>query len=183
MKTIWEYNEKTKKVEPKEMTFEEVYEQYQKLINNTARKWWQYEDAKQIASIALWKTYENYDSTRGVSFASVAQVFVYRALARYHWQQTRPIRKQEILSMFFENEDGQSIAATLTDNIDYAEKVEAKVLIKKALNELTEQQRKIVALTCYGLPQMEIAREIGTHQVKVSREIKKIRKIFKEEIA
>ncbi|SFM36925.1 sigma-70 RNA polymerase sigma factor region 4 domain-containing protein [Pelosinus propionicus] len=70
------------------MTFEEVYYSFQGLLKNKAYKWsktYDYDEMFQVASIALWKAYEKYDSSvYSIPFMIVAAKFINYALLGYH---------------------------------------------------------------------------------------------------
>lgn len=183
MKTIWEYNRETGQVEPNEMTFEEVYEQYQPLINLVIKKWWSYEDIKQIAEIHLWRVYETYDCSKQISFSHYAQKMITYRLIRHHRNNMSPRVKpsENILSLDYVDNDGKSIMEALQSHVNLEERISLKDEMKRVIDQLNDREKITLHMFCEGYKQREIADVLNTSQVNISRMITRIRNRFNKE--
>lgn len=69
------------------LSFDEVMEQYNPLINKRCQGWtktYEYEELYQTCSIALWRAYAAYDYTQNITFGYLAGKYIDNAIMSYH---------------------------------------------------------------------------------------------------
>lgn len=81
------------------------------------------------------------------------------------------------VSFELEEENGTEYANSESTE-DAVIKSELAENLRRALSNMSEEARRIVAMLEDGKSQYEIAREIGCSQVSVSNKVKKIRQVF-----
>jgi RNA polymerase sigma factor (sigma-70 family) len=149
----------------KEMTFEEVYTQYQQLIRKMTWKWRTIEDTKQIAEIELWRAYQSYNPELGVSFTHYAEQVIDRRFLRLYRDTQYAKRKGELYE-YSDKMGDKSNSFNFDLGID----------IKTILDNLSSPQKEVAMLTYNGYSQTEIARHMHTTQTTVWRRLQGIRK-------
>ena len=85
-------------------------------------------------------------------------------------------------SLQYEFEDNFELLDVIDDRINYEEEILNKVMVKKAMNNLKDIDKKIIFLRMKGLNQNDISEKIGLSQVSVSRRLRKICNKIKEEM-
>lgn len=152
------------------LTFDEVFNMYEAFIKKMAEKWamqYEYDDMKQIASVALWKAFENYDSSTTVGFGSVATVYISRALLK-HNQLNKPktenatSKVKSIVSIeekICKNSDGKEI--TIQDALSredlFTGQIIEKIALDGVISELSEKEKKHLSLIIQGYGTTELA--------------------------
>lgn len=181
--------------EVKEMSFREVYEQFEPLVYKKARRWKSrrdLDDLLQEASIALWHAYQQYDYKKHkTQFMSLAFTTIKYHLLNY-MRDTQSKSKLETAQVKYVDSLNDRISnmqdeqMELKDTIESGEDIEStvvtKVYIDDFLSLVTEQQRTILLLNASGYSIRDIAKKIGVNRGHVYYHARKAREIIKEEI-
>lgn len=165
------------------MTFEQVYERYNKFLYKYSNKYFNVEDSYQEALIALWKAYEHYDS-KCCSFGYYAGKVISSSLIKVYKRFHRQKRYAEgILSLDYCSDDSDESNIRFTVNDKFTDDMVTNIDLKNMLNLFTKEERCIIYLTSIGISQAKIAEELNTYQGKVSRSIRKTKKILAEVVS
>jgi len=137
------------------------------------------DDLFQEASIAAWKGYMSFDSTKGVKLSSYIGTCVRNRLIEIHECESALRRPKTVpigLASDFDNETPDYILFEESFRCDCE-------YLFDALNNLDEREKSVLLKTMRGERQTDIAGEIGCVQSLVSYYLKLARKSLKEKIA
>lgn len=150
----------------------------------------EYDDLQAIGYIGLFRACKNFDESKGYKFSTYAMKCICGEIRRYLRDRVFGRNKCNVrttkTNVYIDNlvkEDGkkttfESLLGSETD--DYSE-MELKIMIDNM--DLKERDKQILKYRMEGKNQTEIAKLVGVNQVSVSRSLKKIKEMFKEEIA
>lgn len=137
------------------LTFEQIYEKYKNLLRKKAYSWaktYGYDEMYQVASIALWKAYENYNSEKfPVAFGFIAARFIDNELLAFHNKNKRKFDKKtskirSIVSLndivFDSKGEGIELLELIGEEETYTEEIIDKILLNKLLKKFTKQQQQ-----------------------------------------
>jgi len=111
------------------------------------------EDVLQEVFLQVWRRAGDFDEARGRAFTWLVTIARSRALDRLRSGRSRARRAEEAVH--------ESVDETSDASLD-ALKSEAAAIVRKALGELTDEQRKVLFLAYFeGLTQTEIAARLG----------------------
>lgn len=165
------------------MTNEEMFEKNMKLAYKIANKYRtnyieEYEDIKQIALLGLWNAVLTFKHT--YVFSTYAYPVISNTINMYLRKNKKHKNNISIETEFKEN---LTIADTLEDDQDYIlqfhdkeEIAEMKQTLKSKWSNLNIQEQNVIAKTLQGKTQTEIAKDLGTSQVQVSRVRNRLKK-------
>lgn len=134
-----------------------------------------YEDMMQTARLGLWKACMRFDESKGTEFATFAVPAIRNEIYMY----MRKIIKKEPNTISLETPMGDE-GLTLADMIE-GEEIKDKPWVLTD-NRLDERQKIVCKCLTQGYSRTKIAKIIGVSQPHVSRIIKKIREILKEDV-
>lgn len=162
------------------LSFEEVLNKYMAHILYLSKpymKYYEYEDLIQIGSMALWEAYEKYDISREIGFGYYAKIFIRNELSHFIRDQYKHKIKWESYNKTF-NLGGKDIeiSETLESEYNGIQEIESEIYVEYLLDNLDEEQRKVVELKTKGYTQKDIAKVFNSNQVWVSRRIATSRK-------
>ena len=171
-----------------DLTFEEVFERYQKLVKKEANGFHalriEFEDKCQIAYIALWDTYKEYDISKGVGFGYVARFIIRnrfkRALKRENAMKRGSGEVMERLDRQLEgsSSDSSLLIDTIASNEDISMELSLRNLFVEFIDSLTMDQKKTLELTMRGINQKEIGIILDVGRQGINKRMKIIRKKF-----
>lgn len=149
------------------------------LVYMTFNQWyWMYgwleEDLIQEGMIGLWKACQTFDVTRGNLFSTYAVKCIKNEMGMFLRKESRYFSRVESLDAKIDN-DGKS---TFLETIEAQE--EGMTDYEKYVLELAISKAKelgfwnIVELRLKGMQQVDIAKQLGIHQVTVSERMNKL---------
>jgi RNA polymerase sigma factor (sigma-70 family) len=159
-----------------ELSFDEVFSRYQKLIDNSIRSYqksYDKEELYQIASMALWKAFEKYDIDKyPVAFGYYARLVISSQLNHYH----RDNKKHEVVTkslntVIKDSENFMEFIDTLIDETDYEELAVNNAEVDRILKVLDEVEKICLMEYVCGKSQSQIAKVVGLSQQVVSLRI------------
>lgn len=165
--------------------FEALYDRYSRLVFSTAYRVLGdsqgAEDVAQDVFVRLWRTPDRYVEERGRFLGWLLSVTRNRAIDEVRARGRRPLSESQVgdpTSGTSVTEDAPSEAAAI--EIERAEIVDQRAMVRKALAELPEEQRVAIELAYYkGLTQVEIAKvlqaPLGTVKTRVRLGMRKLR--------
>jgi len=152
------------------LTFEQTYLKYQNLLRKKAYSWaktYGYDEMYQVASIALWKAYEKYDSEKfPVRFVYIAAKFIDNELLAFHNKNKQKFDKKtsQIKSMVSLNDivfdskgEGIELLELIGEEETYTEEIVDKILLSKMLKKFTKQQQQDIMDYINGYKLKELA--------------------------
>lgn len=159
----------------KNMTLEEVYEQFKRLIYKVCQTWkgkYEIEDLSQVAFIGLNKAYKNYSIERDILFITYASMIINNELRMYH----RKEKKHEgniSMNAALNDSDGLELETIISDDKNYENIAISNIecgKLKLAIMQLSERERKVIEDIDFKYKkQIEIARELNLNQPSISR--------------
>jgi RNA polymerase sigma factor (sigma-70 family) len=165
------------------MTFDEVYARYQPLLKKKAYAWsknCEYDEMFQLASIALWKAYEKYDSAlHPIAFGWFAGKFIDNALLA-HYSKSRKCERptsqvKTIVSLHGVVYDNKGNETELQDLIGedetFTHEVTENIVLDKIFKKIPPAQLQDVMNYLSGHSQSELASSNNTTQVSISRKL------------
>ena len=172
--------------EIKEMTCEEVFIQYKQLLYKMCLKYKNvepsFDDLFQIASTGLVVAYNKYSNLDFV-FSTYLDVVVRNCFLRHYKKQKEEHKCISLNYSVSEDERGNemTIADTMADTRNYFDEfIEADNFIK-VYNNLSSRQKTIISDVKQGKNQETIGKELNVSQVTISRELKKIKLLLKND--
>lgn len=154
------------------MTFDEVFHKFQGLLRNKAYRWSQtydYDEMFQIASIALWKAYEKYDSEiYPIPFMIVAAKFINYALLGYHAKhkpkfdkQTSKIKSMVSINDIVFNSKGEGVERQdlIGEDETFTQEIISQMVLDKIFRKFSKQQQQQIQDIASGYSLTEIADE------------------------
>lgn len=179
----------------KEMNFEEVYKQFEKLAYKRALSWKKHYDLDEmvhIATIGLWKAYDKYDIEKGRFFFGYADMVIINELRMYHRKNKGRFsgnsKIKQIVSMdSIVNDDGFKLEDILAEDDATLEMLADNLLLSKILDKFSNKQKNHIEAYINGYNQNELAKESDCNQSYISRQIKntfmKFRALYIKEMA
>lgn len=167
------------KNEIRNMTIEEVYQQFKNLIYKQCQSWlgkYEFDDLQQVAFIGLQKAYDGYKVDKEVQFLSYAAMAISNELRIYHRKNKKHEDVFSLNKTFSLKDDEMEYIDTISDDTDYEEIAFKNIQcenLKNALEKLGPIDRKIVE--DFGLDfksQKEISEKLNLSQSNVSRKYK-----------
>lgn len=180
------------KNEIRDMSIEEVYEQFKNLIYKQCQSWlgmYEFDDLQQVAFIGMQKAYKTYDVKKDVLFLTYASTAISNELKIYHRKNKKHLDTFSLNKTFSFKDDEMEYIDTIADNVNYEEiafnNIECENLIK-ALEKLDPEERKLIEdLGLKSKTQREVSERLNLSQSRISRKykitIEKIRKIMEGE--
>ena len=172
--------------EIKEMTCEEVFIQYKQLLYKMCLKYKNvepcFDDLFQIASTGLVVAYNKYSNLDFV-FSTYLGIVVRNCFLRHYKKQKEEHKCISLNYSVSEDERGNemTIADTMADTRNYFDEfIEADNFIK-VYNNLSSRQKTIISGVKQGKNQETIGKELNVSQVTISRELKKIKLLLKND--
>ena len=172
--------------EIKEMTCEEVFIQYEQLLYKMCLKYKNidvdFEDLFQIASTGLVVAYNKYSNLDFV-FSTYLGMVVRNCFLRHYKKQKEEHKCISLNYSVSEDERGNemTIADTMADTRNYFDEfIEADNFIK-VYNNLSSRQKTIISDVKQGKTQEAIGKELNVSQVTISRELKNIKLLLKND--
>lgn len=170
----------------KMMSFDDIYIKYTPLIKKKIYKWmytYEYDELFQIASIALWKAYKDYDADKApTAFGYVAGIYIDNELTNYHHkskpkydQKTSQVKSVVSIngSIFTgKNGDELNLEDILGEDETFTQIIADKMVIEKVLKKFTSQQIKDIENYINGYGISEIARNNNVSKQVVSWRMK-----------
>lgn len=168
---------------PKEMSLEEVYEQFKKFLYKSCQSWqgiYDLDDLLQVAYLGLHKSYKSYDVSKGVLFLTYASRIIANELLMHHRKNKKHIQNMSFNSAI--SEDINGIVLTLEDIVQDEINYENQALInvqceelKVALDSLEPRDREIIESIAFNdKDQKEVANKLHLSQSYISRKHKTI---------
>jgi hypothetical protein len=182
------------------MTFEEVYLKFQGLLKNKAYKWsktYDYDEMFQIASIALWKAYEKYDSTiYPIPFVIVAAKFINYALLGYHAKykpkfdkQTSKIKSMVSINDIVFNGKGEGVERQelIGEEETFTQEIISQIVLDKIFKKFSKQQKQDILdiVAGHGMAELAEAKNISKSGAwsKMRMSFTKFRALYVKEMA
>lgn len=165
----------------KEMTCDEVFNQFKKFLYKTAYKWssqYDINDLVQVAGMGLTKAYNTYDVDKGIMFITYLATIVNNEIRMYNRKNKKHIGIKSLDYAINEDKDGNSmtIMDLISDDIDY-EEMAIRNIDKSQLYVLIEylkQDEKTILKYRFidGFTQKQIGEKLNISQSYVSRLVK-----------
>lgn len=175
----------------KNMTLEEVYEQFKRLIYKICQTWkgkYELDDLSQVAFIGLNKAYNSYSVEKDILFTTYVSTIINNELRMYH----RKEKKHEgniSMNVTLNDTDNMELENVISDDINYENIAISNIecdKLKYAIAQLSEKERKIIEdINFRYKKQIELAEELNLNQSYISRIYKnallKLRKIMEDD--
>lgn len=152
------------------LTFNEVFKMYKGLIDKKAGMWaqsYEYEDMVQVASLALWKAYKNYDGSKPVGFGLLARTYIERALLKHNQlnkPKTENVTSQisSIVSLeekIFTDSNGKELTlqGLIYGGDSFPEQIVERIILNRVIEKLNEKQKRYLSLIMQGYGSKELA--------------------------
>lgn len=152
------------------LTFEQILKRYQYLLRSKAYSWaksYGYDEMYQVASIALWKAYEKYDSKKfPLPFVFIARRFIDNELLSFHNKnkpkfnnKTSKIKSVVSLNdIVFDSEgEGIELMELIGEDETYTVEIIENILLSKLLKKFTKQQQQDIMDYVNGYKLKELA--------------------------
>lgn len=183
----------------KEMSFDDVYKQFEGLIYSRVHKWQRYfyrdmydfDDLMQLGRIALYKAYQTYKLSTGIKFLTWAVVWIDGKLKIHHRDYKRKMKHEALIqptTLRLEDTisgkgggDGDlTYQDCIPDGTDFEQELVKREMLREALIRLDSEYRKCVRqYFCNAMNESEIANANGYTQAAASRHILKALKILR----
>jgi RNA polymerase sigma factor (sigma-70 family) len=173
------------------MTFEQVYEKYKNMIYKVCNRWKEtaeYSDLFQVASIGLYKAFNNYDLTKNIEFSTVAFTYIKNEIRSFYREARRHFGYLSLNEPSYDEGNMQFIDSIKDDSfeeniLEEISKEQDLSRVYTAMRHLTERQKSI--FTKYyieGKTMQEIADHFGFHVSYVGKVIKNSIKKIKDNL-
>lgn len=152
-----------KKDDVQTLTFEETYEKHRKwidgIVSNTFVVGFEFEDLRQIALVAFWRAYKDYNyEKKPVMFAYFAEKYIKNKIKHCYKYSNQKKRKGQAFSLNeFVTEDVEYVDA-LEVNKDYEKEAINKAEIKTWWDKLTKLQKMCVKYLYEGYTLTDISK-------------------------
>lgn len=186
-KMIYEKNSK------REMTFEDVLQQYKPLCDSMVSfyfrncNWAGLDDLKQVAYIGLWVGYVKYDPKREIGFGYYARQWVRSWVRRYinsgQFSVLRHAGLDSIYETMTEDDDGDELTIfdTLASDNNIEEIAISNAEVERIYKSIrNEKDIKIVKYLIQGWSKRKIGEKLGISGERVRQRITKIKEKLKE---
>jgi len=173
----------------KNMTFEEVHEQFKPLLHNRTAKYRAhtlFDDIFQTARIALWDSYKRYKFPKSEFMTFAYQTIDYEILNFLRAYNRTYIKDPQVESLVsldatVSSENDILIKDVIKSDFNLELDIEQKDNVQFILSNVTDNQRKILSLIAYGYNQSEIARKTGRSRQAVNNQLLRVRSKFRKE--
>lgn len=177
------------------MSFEQAYEQFAEFRHKMQIKWnrmpMDMEDLKQEIDIGFYKTYQSYNENLADKVLFTTHIFarvnshMYRLLRDMNANKRATNFRTISYNVALKDDDNKELSfEDKICQVDSFEEETSFVLdIKRAIDKLSDRDKKIIKMLEMGYIQSEVGKEIGYSQIQVSRFRSRILKKLKEEIA
>ncbi len=165
-----------------EQAFASLYRRYSSLLfgymlrilNSNAEA----EDVLQEVFVHVWQHAHDFDETRGRVFSWLIRIAHSRAIDRL-----RALRSRDRTV----TRASREASGDVSDGVDYAIRLEEGELVRRALDEISEEQRDALMLAYFeGLSQTEIAARIqkplGTVKTRTRDGLRKLRELLRSKM-
>lgn len=182
---IFELIKKAK--EGNQEAIEEIIQKYQKMIENINRCWRNTEDGIQEGIIGLLKALELYDIEKNVKFSTFAYYWILQRIRRYREKEYYRTSCKQIMKI----QRGKAKKVREIEAKEYFqamqekdENTELKVYTEQIIQKVcTERERKILyAVYVQGYTYVEIGKEMGLTQQRITAILKRILQKIRKEI-
>ncbi|ADQ41544.1 putative RNA polymerase, sigma 70 family subunit [Caldicellulosiruptor acetigenus I77R1B] len=175
---------------------EELIRAYEPLIISIASKYNKpdiFEDLKQEGAVAILQAAQKFDESLGVSFITLAVYYIKRNTDRCvkRSQTIRPPFNKfdaivpQVISMesvinanSYADDEELKVKDTIQDTINVEEQVVHNEYLKKLVDKLTDEEKKILLLRIKQYSLKEIAEKLGLTEKQVAARVQKIRAKF-----
>lgn len=183
------------------ITFDEVYQKYQNLLRKKVHSWsntYEYEELYQVASIALWKAYKNYDLSKyPIPFGTLAIKYIDNALLNYHSQNKPKFNRQtsQIKSLvsihdivFDDKYDGIELEELIGEAETFTHETADRLLLEKLLNKFSKQQQEDIwnyVAAGYKLKEIAKSKDVSKQatSMRMQNTFSKFRALYIKEMA
>lgn len=181
------------KNEIRDMTIEEVYEQFKLSIYKQCQSWlgkYEFDDLQQVAFIGLQKAYESYEIKDEAIFLTYATTVIVNELRRYNKKNEKHLNNSS-LNKKIQIKDGEiEHLEVIPDNVDYENEAITNMQYEKlhlAIEKLHLLEKEIVNSIIFKYePQVSIARRLNLSSGTISKYYKQalndIRDIMKGDV-
>jgi len=168
------------------ITFEEIYDKFKYMIHDICKNWkdsLEYSDIFQVGSIGLYKSFLDYDISKGNEFSTIAYTYIRNEIRNFYREAKKHFGYISLNQEIFDSD--KTLEEFIKD-----EEFEHKILeeitraqdlnrIYKAFRHLTNRQEDIIKkYFLEGKTMQEIADELGFHVSYIGKVIKNsVRKI------
>lgn len=163
----------------KNINFEELLQLSNKVISFNIKRWanqFEYEELYQIATIAVWNAYKDYDINRGLCFSTVASRYIFNTIsAEYRSRKRHNVRGSSLYEEFME---GLIVEDTVAESINPIDEFETNMYIDQLLDT---REKTVLKLLSENYTQKQIAAALNTVQCSISRILKRIKNKFEKE--
>lgn len=144
------------------------------------------DDYYALAAEGLIRGAQAYDQDERLQQYSFSTIAYWKMNGEIYRHKRKTSQYPQMLSLDYMPEDfslpiASAIASQKADTA--MKQVLDKIELEKIFSRLTPEQHYIIAATLNGVHQVTIAQKIGVSQVEISRRLKKIRKIIKQQYA
>lgn len=173
------------------MTFDEVFEKYKNMIYDICNKWKEnidYGDLFQVASIGLFKAFEDYDLSKGIEFSTVAYTYIKNEIRRFYRDVKKHFGYLSLNTDVYEEGDMIHLDKIKDDGfediiLEEISKEQDLSRVYTAMRHLTERQKSIfIKYYMEGKTMQEIADLFGFHVSYVGKVIKNSIKKIKDNL-
>ncbi|WP_252225185.1 MULTISPECIES: sigma-70 family RNA polymerase sigma factor [unclassified Clostridium] len=179
----------------KEMTIEEVLEEFDGIAVKPCGKWmhtYELEDLRQMARISIMKAYNTYDIKNNIPFVTFAQKIINNDIIGFHKTNTRQKRGNGEITFtsiyaMVDDADDLRVLDTLEDkNVNVEDEVLSYISKNKILEVLKtfsgKEKEMIELYFIKGLNFAEIGRMVGLTREAIRYRINQIRKKLKKQL-
>lgn len=173
------------------MTFDEVFEKYKNMIHEICNKWKNiidYGDLFQVASIGLYKAFNDYDLSKGIEFSTVAYTYIRNEIRRFYREAKRHFGYLSLNQSIYYDGNDEQINVIKDDGfedtvLDEISREQDLTRVYTAMRHLTDRQRSIFEkYYLEGKTMQEIADLLGFHVSYVGKVLKNSVKKIKDNI-
>ena len=160
------------------------------MLDKYIRKWekgYGSDELESICNYYIWRAYDTYDISKGISFAYYARIVLDRSVL-YELNKLRKHEGQISLNQLYRSEQTNGETAEIIEIITYDkdqyEDSVTRIAIEQELDRMPELDRRIFNEYYNGeyRTQAMIAKEVHMAQSNVNNIIKKVKKKLKEEL-
>lgn len=160
----------------KNMSIEEVYEQFKNYIYKTCQSWcgqYELDDLHQIAFIGLKKAYDTYDIKNGTLFLTYAAFIIGNEIRMFHRKNKKYRSDISIDSSVSDSNDTLKLEDMIPDDKNYEDEAITNIEkeeLKIAISNLRPIDKKVVNSIAFdNATQEKLAESLGLSQSYVSR--------------
>ena len=165
------------KEEIREMSIDEVYEQFKNFIYKSCQSWlrqYEFDDLCQIASIGLTKAYNKYDVSKDILFLTYAARIVQNEILMYNRKNKENYFCDSLNRTILGKDDSEEeLQSFIPDSINIEDDVVQKyqcIELQEVIENLTDRDKEIVTEIAFNeKTQLQLSEKLGLSQSYVSR--------------